>query len=276
MNFKRVLFLGFLGGLLLVALVISAQSANAQFCDEICQGQEDAYSIIRSARHRATRERTISSIERGVEQAIFRNGNYGYYGNSGVFVPTHDRNGRPIGRREGAITGAAIGTPIGAGVGAIFNRPGTGALLGAGGGALLGFVLSGRGQDSNRPVDCSKRKLNRKEQETCFAIASEQRAALAQEQVQAELAERQRTGRRLYNRTGFPVEVYDCDQLAATVRQGQSVLVSEAECGYAALMLVPDPNMPGVTVRRDAEFCVAEDMSGWIFTAPRRGQACYQ
>src|SRR3989344_391262 len=198
-NYRRVLFLGFLGGLLLVALVISVQSANAQICpswvDQVSCLQQDAYNIVHNARRQSRANQAVANLER----LIFRDGYYGYYDN-GIFNPVYDRNRRPISKREGAITGAAIGTPIGAAIGSLKNHPGTGALFGAGGGALLGWVLSGRG-DNDKSADCSKpvRKQKDRERETCSAIAAEQQAAFAQEQAQAELAERQRTAGRVYN-----------------------------------------------------------------------------
>lgn len=262
---KRILFVTSIL-LLLAAVMLMPRLANAQVCPPwvdpiICQ-QEDTRDILRNNR----RQHESTLVASRLERLIFRGGYYGYYDN-GIFNPVYDRNRRPIGRREATITGAAIGAAIGSAV--TGNWRGTAA--GAGGGAIVGMLLGGRSQDDDRSVDCSKRKLNRREQETCSVIAAEQQAAFAQEQAQAELAERQRTAARFYNNTGFSVDVFDGNQFVVNLRRGQTINLPEAYDGYRAEMLVPDRSVPGRTVRVEADFRLANDRSGWVFTAPSGG-----
>lgn len=260
----KVLFVGFLLGLLLTTLLIYASAANAQVCpawvDPIVCQTEDTRNILRN--NRRQHEANLATYQ--IERLIRRGDYYGYY-NGGTFVPMYDRYRRPISKREGAITGAAIGASIGGAV--IGNWRGTAA--GASGGALLGFLLSGRGDDG-KPVNCSKRKLNRKEQETCAAIAAEQQDAVVQQQVVSQQAEAQRLGQTYYNRTGRPVDVRDATgNLVADIPNGGSVDLPESSGGYRAYMRLPAA--PGRTAFRPADQRLAKDGSGFVFIFPVEG-----
>ncbi|MDO8591302.1 MAG: hypothetical protein Q7R60_00010 [bacterium] len=270
---KRITFSLFV----LFVLAALVPLANSQVCpawvDQVSCLQQDAYNIVSNAR----RQNRVNQAVANLENLIFRNGYYGYY-DGGVFNPVYDRNHRPISKREGAITGAAIGTPIGAGVGAIFDRPGTGALLGAGGGALLGLVLSGRGGD-DKPVDCSKpvRKQKDREREICSAQAeqtriaiAEQQAAITQQQIATQQDEAQRLAQTYYNRTGRPVDVRDvAGNLVADIPNGGSVELPESSGGYQAHMRFPVSL--GKTDFRYADQRLAKDGSGFVFIAPTEG-----
>ncbi|MBI2669828.1 MAG: hypothetical protein HYX20_01630 [Candidatus Yanofskybacteria bacterium] len=225
--------------------------------------QQDTYNIIHDARRQHEANLAISQIER----LVFRGGYYGY-DNGGTFVPMYDRYRRPIGRREATITGAGIGASIGTGIGSLKNRPGAGALLGAGGGALLGLVLSGRGGE-DKPVDCSK-KLNRKERETCSAIAAEQQAAILQQQIAIQQDEAQRLAQTYYNRTGRPVDIRDViGNLVADIPNGGSVDLPESSGGYKAYMRFPAAL--GKTAFRPADQRLAKDGSGFVLIFPVGG-----
>ncbi len=206
-------------------------------------------------------ERAARAAYAPVDRVLGQTNYGGYY--PGVGIGGGGRVATIIGL---AVAGASIGYGIGGGRGAAIG----------GGAGVVGGILATRtrnvdvyGQRSAKEVDCSKKKLSKKEQSICQQAFAEQQAQAAEEQNRAEVAERQRTGKRLQNKTGFPVEICDCGQIVGMLRNGQTMPALEARCGYSAQMLVPDPTQPGITVRRDAEFHVAPDMSGWVFIAPR-------
>lgn len=243
----------------LFVLAALAPLANAQVCppwvDQVSCLQEDAHSIIRNARLRGLRERAISQAIHGYGYGE----GYGYPGIGGY--PVGADSGR-VGRDIGAgLLGASVGGAFGGRRGALI-----GGAVGVGAAELGGYFASRSAARRERPLDCSKRKLNRNEQETCSAIVAEQQAFAREQAAQAELAERQRTGKKYYNRTGFPGDILDGDQLVANLRPNQSIILPEAREGYRMEMLVPDRSTPGRTERLEAHFRVACDFSGWVFS----------
>lgn len=265
----RALFIGYLLGFLLLVLVIAVPAANAQCNDpdiRVVMGP-----VCRQNAELRGYWGTRAAITRA-ESVIGEFADYGNYAAGAARAAAEygyrDVYGRQMGRREKVITGAAIGTPIGAAIGSLKNHPGTGALFGAGGGALIGLLAS-RGSDG-KPVDCSKRKLNRKEQETCSAIAAEQQAAIVQQQVATQQAEAQRLAQKYYNQTGRPVDVKDAvGNLVADIPNGGSVDLPESPGGYRAYMRLPAA--PGKTTFRLADQRLAKDGSGFVFIFPVEG-----
>lgn len=261
---RKIFFVAVLLAALAAPQAVQAQCLPWDPLSPACR-QQDTYNIIADARRRHAVNQTIANIERGVYSA--GRGSYaGGYGYPGV--------SRPIGRREGAVYGAGIGAAIG---GAVTGKW-RGAAGGAAGGAILGMVLGGRGDRQNRPLDCGKRKLSRDERESCSEIAAQRAAEIEQVEadrqeaaVRADYEARLRTGGRVYNHTGLPVDVLDGNLLVATLRPGQSTFLPEAREGYRAEMLIPDRSTPGRTVRVEASHRLANDRSGWVFTAPDRG-----
>lgn len=238
--------------LVLFALVAFAPLANSQ--NTTC-------SLIPGPCAERYARQAYAPIDRIVGQLDQQAQNYGGYYPGVVGISGGNRTATVIGL---AATGAGIGYALGGRNGAIIG----------GGAGVVGGILATRTRNvdaygGQKQVDCSKRKLNKKEQSICEQALAEQQAQAQQQQVNAEMAERQRIGKRLQNKTGFPVEICDCNQMVGTLRSGQSMPALEARCGYTAQMLVPDPTTPGITVRRDAEFHIAPDMSGWVFVAPR-------
>lgn len=137
-----------------------------------------------------------------------------------------------------------------------------GALIGAGAvGGVVGIAeyAANRSARGPKPRDCSKKKNDKK----CDA-------AMAEAQAQAELAERQRLGKRLFNSTRWPVQVMDCDQtVVGQLRPLSNAPALEAKCGYVGVILTPDPSTPGRTQRYQAAFRLTDDAaSGWVFRAP--------
>lgn len=267
---KSALFVGFLLGLLFVVMTMVATSANAQVCPSwvdpiVCQ-QEDTRDILRNNRRQHETNLAINSIERGIYRASSYGyaGGYGYPGVGGV-------GGQPIGRRERNIS---LGAAVGLGVYGATGSGRAGIASGAGMFGVLTAVDAIRGRraaNSDKPVDCSKRKLNRKEQGICAEFRQQAEAEQQVVAVQAEYEARMRTGLKVYNHTGFPVDVLDGNQLAVTLRRGQTINLPEAREGYRAEMLVPDRSMPGRIERVEADFRLANDRSGWVFTAPDKG-----
>lgn len=109
-----------------------------------------------------------------------------------------------------------------------------------------------------KPLDCRKNK-NR---QACEAFAERARQ-------EAEAREAERLAKKLYNRTGLPLDVSDCGKLVFPLRVNQNTWAPEAKCGYVGHMLVPDRDTAGLTVRIKADFRLAVDKSGWVFTAPK-------
>ena len=259
MNLKRALLLG----LLLAVLIITAKSADAQFNDPSVNALvQSNLNMVHSLRSQYYGARIQSSLENLIFNPAY--GAYGYY-SGGSFIPVQRG---PIGRREGTIYGAGIGAAIGGGVGSLIGKghPGAGMAIGAGGGAIVGMLLGGRNNGNNdRPVNCSKRKLNRKEQEFCSTQVEQARIAAVE---QAAVAEQQRWSLakgRFYNSSRrLRMQVFDGGQLVAELRPGQSMAVPDSD-GYEVYFLAPNPSMPGNFVQIPAESSLAKDGSGWIF-----------
>lgn len=183
----------------------------------------------------------VNSWERG--SYGYSSGYYGGYGHSG-----------------GRVGNIVAGVGIGAGIGYIAGG-GRGAAIGGGvGGAVVGLAEYAMHRASRGPkaLDCSKKKSDKK----C-------EAALAEAQAEAEMAEREALGKRLYNATRWPVQVQDCGQTVGQLRPRSSMQMLEARCGYVGVILTPDPSTPGRTARYEAAFRLTEDAaSGWVFRAP--------
>ncbi len=113
---------------------------------------------------------------------------------------------------------------------------------------------------SQKPLDCRK-KSNR---QTCEAMAREQEATARQE------AERQALSAspwRLYNRSGFTIEVFDGNRSLGRMRVNQSWRVMEPASGLRAVILAPDYS--GAISEHEAHIRPATDFQGWVITAPR-------
>ena len=190
-------------------------------------------------------DRIIGAVGPG---GYYDGGGYGYGGGFGS------------GNRATTIIG---GVAAGAGLGYGISGTGRGAMIGgAVGGGVVGGAdyLANRAARGPKPVDCSKRKLNRKEQATC-------EAAVAEAQAQAELAERQLRGGKLRNATPYTLIVTDCGERVTILHPGQGARVLEAMCGYEGTMLVFSQT-PGLREDRPAKFHVSDEHDGWVFNAP--------
>jgi hypothetical protein len=216
-----------------------------------------------------------------IDFAIGQAGQYAGYG----------QNGRTAAVATGAMTGMATG----AGLGAMVGRDTRSALIGAGAGAVAGGVLTyaaTRGGNNNnngqrvaagtssatyaaangrevrfadskpqKPLDCRKPAGKRGRNETACAaaeaeiLAAEQRAALAASPW------------RLYNRSGFVVEVFDGERRLGQMRPNQSWRVLEPASGFRASILQPE--FGGGLGEAEARIRPADDFRGWVITAPR-------
>ena len=111
-----------------------------------------------------------------------------------------------------------------------------------------------------KPLDCRKKQ----NKTTCEAIAREQEATARQE------AERQALSAspwRLYNRSGFTVEVFDGNQPLGRMRVNQSWRVLEPASGFRAVILAPD--FSGTITGHEARIRPSSDFQGWVITSPR-------
>lgn len=111
-----------------------------------------------------------------------------------------------------------------------------------------------------KPLDCRK-KSNR---QACEAMAREQEAATQQEAERQALAN---SPWRLYNRSGFTVEVFDGERNLGRMRVNQSWRVLEPTSGFRAVILAPD--FSGAITEHDARIRPANDFQGWVITAPK-------
>lgn len=204
----------------------------------------------------------INPVDRGIyiPPPLYGYGVGGYY--PGVYGIGGDRIGRDIGAASlGAAIGAAAsrGSPKWTAVGALAG-------LGA---AELGGYIEGR---RNRSLDCGKRKLSRKDQQSCAAVVAEQEARAREAQAhaaqQVEIENRRARGGYLRNATSYPVGVTDCDQQVAVLRPGQRVFALEARCGYKGTLFVPSADTVGVRDERQAAFIISDDGGGWVFHTP--------
>lgn len=171
------------------------------------------------------------------------------------------------------------------------NRPIDHALDQAGG-YVGDYYPSGYRDGYGRPrqVDCSKRKLNRREQETCEANAAERERREAEAQARAddqnrraERAERDRRGGYHKSLIPFPVHLV-CGDVDVVINPGRKLWLPEPSCngGYRVVALEPAGDMPGVREDRelgDGRFrsTISEDGRGWVYfydqPATRRGGA---
>lgn len=212
---------------------------------------------------------------------------------------SRDGHGRPVGHGDGGSMSrtqrAILGASLGANVAGIITGERKWMGVGAGGGALVGALFAGRDRDEYgrpRQVDCSKRKLNRREQEICSAAAAEQerrenavqaeqerREAEAQAEAkhQAELEERQLKGGYLRNSSRrWNLEVTDCASAdrpmtrvrAFVLRPGQRVSALGAICGYEGTFFVRSTSIAGVVDEQVAAFIISDDAGGWVFHLP--------
>ncbi len=111
-----------------------------------------------------------------------------------------------------------------------------------------------------KPLDCHKKQ----NKAACEAIAREQEATARQE------AERQALSAspwRLYNRSGFTVEVFDGNRPLGRMRVNQSGRVMEPASGFRAVILAPD--FSGAITEHEARIRPASDFQGWVITTPR-------
>lgn len=127
-------------------------------------------------------------------------------------------------------------------------------------------VLTASKSQSQKPLDCRKPRGKRgKNEAACAAVEAE---ATAREQGQE--AERQALSAspwRLYNRSGFTVEVFDGNQPLGRMRVNQSWRVMEPASGFRAVILAPD--FSGTISEREARIRPANDFQGWVITSPR-------
>jgi hypothetical protein len=108
-----------------------------------------------------------------------------------------------------------------------------------------------------KPLDCGKKK----NKSACDQIAAEEAAAEAMRNARW----------KLYNNSGFAIQVLDCGQEVGELKAGQSSPAVEAKCGYVGRMLLPSNTTPGRTETFQADFRLANDRTGWVFRAPAGG-----
>ncbi len=196
----------------------------------------------------------------------YSNGYYGYgggyYGGRGYGYNSY--YGRGDGRVviaavAGGIIGGVIGSSIGGGQ--HITVIGGGAYNGNGSVVVTNSTSSYyEYQNYNqKTIDCSKKGNQKKA--PCQQIAAEQQAAALQAAAVWTL----------HNQTGFRIDVTDCGRVVGQIGAGQSSQAVEAQCVYKGSMMVPSNSTPGKTERFEADFRLANNKSGWVFTAPRVG-----
>jgi len=196
------------------------------------------------------------------------------------------------GRSAAIAAGATAGMAAGAGIGAAVGHSTSSALIGAGAGAVAGGVIThlatrpsqptGWRQATaadyqqvvfaapkpQKPLDCTKPRGKRGKNEAACAAAEEEQARREAE-AQAE-AERQKIAAspwRLYNRSGFVVEVFDGEKRLGRMRPNQSWRVLEPVSGFRAVILAPD--FSGAITEHEARIRPANDFQGWVITSPK-------
>jgi len=196
------------------------------------------------------------------------------------------------GRSAAIAAGTAAGMAAGAGIGAAIGHDTRSALIGAGAGAVAGGLIThlatrpsqpaGWRQATaadyqqvvfaapkpQKPLDCTKPRGKRGKNEAACAAAEEEQAR-RQAEAQAE-AERQRLAAspwRLYNRSGFVVEVFDGEKRLGRMRPNQSWRVLEPVSGFRAVILAPD--FSGAITEHEARIRPANDFQGWVITSPK-------
>jgi len=197
------------------------------------------------------------------------------------------------GRGVAIAAGAAAGMAAGAGIGAAVGHSTSSALIGAGAGAVAGGLIThlatrpsqpaGWRQATaadyqqqvvfaapkpQKPLDCTKPRGKRGRNEAACAVA-EQEQARREAEAQAE-AERQKLAAspwRLYNRSGFVVEVFDGEKRLGRMRPNQSWRVLEPVSGFRAVILAPD--FSGAITEYEGRIRPANDFQGWVITSPK-------
>jgi hypothetical protein len=201
--------------------------------------------------------------------------------------------GYPYGGRGAAIAaGATAGMAAGAGIGAAVGHSTSSALIGAGAGAVAGGVITHlatrpsqpaswrqataadyqqvvfAAPKPQKPLDCTKPRGKRGKNEAACAVAEEEQARREAE-AQAE-AERQKLAAspwRLYNRSGFTVDVFDGGKKLGQMRPNQSWRVLEPVSGFRAVILAPD--FSGAITEYEGRIRPANDFQGWVITSPK-------
>jgi hypothetical protein len=197
-------------------------------------------------------------------------------------------------RRAAIAAGAVTGMAAGAGIGAAVGRDTRSALIGAGAGAVAGGLITHLATRPSqpaawrqataadyqqqqvvfavpkpqKPLDCTKPRGKRGRNEAACAAAEEEQARREAE-AQAE-AERQKLAAspwRLYNRSGFVVEVFDGEKKLGRMRPNQSWRVLEPVSGFRAVILAPD--FSGAITEHEARIRPSYDFQGWVITSPK-------
>jgi len=198
------------------------------------------------------------------------------------------------GRGAAIAAGATAGMAAGAGIGAAVGHSTSSALIGAGAGAVAGGLITHfatrpsqpaawrqataadyqqqqvvfAAPKPQKPLDCTKPRGKRGRNEAACAAAEEEQARREAE-AQAE-AERQKLAAspwRLYNRSGFVVEVFDGEKKLGQMRPNQSWRVLEPVSGFRAVILAPD--FSGAITEHEARIRPSYDFQGWVITSPK-------
>lgn len=141
------------------------------------------------------------------------------------------------------------------------------------------YTAAPKPQKPPKPLDCRKSRGKRGKNEAACAAAEAETIARQEAAVQRQITIRQAAEQRahqnrlaaspwrLYNRSGFTVEVYDGNRGMGRMRPGQSQQVLEPTTGFRAVLLQPD--FSGGLTRAEARIRPANDFQGWVITAPR-------
>lgn len=120
-----------------------------------------------------------------------------------------------------------------------------------------------------KPLDCRKPRGKRGKNEAACATAEQELAAAeATARQEAERRALANSPWRLYNRSGFVIEVFDGEKELGRMRVNQSWRVLDPNSGYRAMILDPDPDS-GAIVRHEARIRRASDFQGWVITSPK-------
>ncbi len=180
------------------------------------------------------------------------------------FYPMYDRNMRPMGRREAAITYGAIGAGIGYGI----SGNGRGTAIGAAGGAIVG-LLTHRGKNSNQrdngvivtppPTESPVYWSNG----APVAVGTRPNA-----NRQGPISNPSSTAGewRISNRTSKRAEVWDGEQFIARIEPWQNVPVDAPQNGFKAVLLIP--NRSGGLDQETAQIRENSNFNGWDILAP--------
>ncbi len=197
----------------------------------------------------------------------YLNNGYGYYGGYGYGYG----NGR-IGTSAiiGGVAGAITGGLVAAAVSHRDNRtaytvaPGGGQIYSAPQGREVRFSTP----KPQKPLDCRKPVGKRGRNEAaCAAVEAEAAARAEQAQQEADRQALVNSPWRLYNRSGFTVEVFDGNRPLGRMRVNQSWRVLEPASGFRAVILAPD--FSGAITGHEARIRPSSDFQGWVITSPR-------